>query len=116
MPSASEILGDWKPDLLEVVPPGSEKVVRLRYPTYGEWHKLASAHQQLDGKTPSAELITETIAVCVADENGKRLMPDTAKARVLLDGNPRQIMWLYRRCWETVLRNDDIAIQEIEKN
>jgi hypothetical protein len=114
--SAADILGDWRPELVEVTPPGSDRVVRLRHPTYGEWHKLAAAHQGLDGKTPSADLITETIAACLADDNGKRLLQDPAKARVLLDANPRQIMWLYTRCWETVLRNDDVAIQELEKN
>lgn len=115
MTTAAELFGDWKPELVEVTPPGVDRVVKLRYPTYGEWHSLAVAHQQLDGKAPPADLIVSTIAACLADDQGRRkLSPD--KAKILLDASPRAVMWLYKRCWETVLRNDDETIGELEKN
>jgi hypothetical protein len=115
MTTASELFGEHKPELLEVTPPGVEKSVKLRYPSYGEWHKLAVAHQQLDGKAPAAELIVDTIAACLSDENGKRLL-SADKSKGLLDASPRVVMWLYKKCWETVLRNDDDAVAELEKN
>ena len=115
MTTESDIFGEWKPELLEVTPPGSDRPVMLRYPTYGEWHRLAVAHQQLDGKAPPPELIIDTIAVCVSDDHGKRKLPE-GKARGLLNASPRAVMWLYKKCWETVLRNDDEVVSELEKN
>lgn len=115
MTTAAELFGEWKPELLEVTPPGVERAVKLRYPSYGEWHKLAVAHQQLDGKAPPPDLIVETVAVCIADDNGKRKL-SADKAKVLMDASPRAVMWLYKKCWKTVLRNDDEVVGELEKN
>jgi|LakMenEpi03Aug12_release.lakeMendotaPanAssembly.Ray.scaffolds.fasta_scaffold896638_2 hypothetical protein len=115
MSIASEVFGEWKPELVEVTPPGCDKPVKLRYPTYGEWHKLAVAHQQLAGKAPDATLIIDTIAACIADDAGKRKL-SSDKARGLLDASPRAVMWLYKQCWETVLKSDDETVAELEKN
>lgn len=114
---AAEIFGEWKPELIEVTPPGSAHAVFLRYPTYGEWHNLAVAHQRVnaEGKSVPPELVVETLAACIADSAGKRRLTN-AQAKGLLDANPRAVMWLYRHCWETVLRNDDDTVKELEKN
>lgn len=116
-PAAADVFGEWTPELLEVTPPASTKPVLLRYPAYGEWHNLAVAHQRVnsEGKSVPPELVVDTLATCISDDKGKRrLSPSQAKG--LLDANPRAVMWLYRKCWETVLRNDDDTIQELEKN
>jgi hypothetical protein len=105
-------------DVVAVEVPGREKPVHLRYPSFGEWHELATAHQALaeEKKTPSADLITKTLAYCLADENGKRLLASNGEAKQLLDCSPRLVMHVYKRAWETVLKNDDESIGAIEKN
>lgn len=102
-------------ELVEVTPPRATSAIRLRYPTFGEWHAISIAHRQLDGKDPPADLIAKTVAVCVADENGNRKYKD-ADLPALLETKPRLLMWLYVQCWETVLRNDEAAVREEEKN
>lgn len=105
--------GDEKP--VEVIPPGGSKVIYLRYPSFQEWHDLARLHQGVtDGKAPEAALIAKTIATCLCDEGGKPLGGDTAAA--VMKANPRRVMWLYTRCWETVLRSDNELVKEQEKN
>jgi hypothetical protein len=98
---------------IEVTPPRSKKPIRLRWPSFGEWHDLAVAHRHLDGKEPPAELIAKTVAVCLADEDGNRKYQD-ADVGELLASNPRTLMWIYVKCWDTVLRNDEQAVKEEE--
>lgn len=100
---------------IEVTPPRSKTPVRLRWPSFEEWHALSVAHRQLDGKDPPADLIARTVAVCVADANGERRYKDGDLA-ALLQTSPRTLMWLYVKCWETVLRNDEKAVKEEEGN
>lgn len=91
------------------------KPVRLRQPTFGEWHELAGAHRRLKGEDPPAELVARTVAVCVADEHGGRAYSD-ADLEALVAGDPRVLMSLYVQCWETVLRNDEQAVRTQEGN
>lgn len=100
---------------IEVTPPRSKSPVRLRWPSFEEWHSLSVAHRQLDGKDPPAELIARTVAICVADERGERRYKD-ADIPAVLATSPRLLMWLYVKCWETVLRNDEKAVKEEEGN
>jgi|688.fasta_scaffold181842_3 hypothetical protein len=100
-------------DLVEVRVRG--KAVRLRQPSFGEWHDLAGAHRRLKGEDPPAELVARTVAVCVADDAGGRAYSD-ADLEVLLAGDPRTLMALYVKCWETVLRNDEQAVRAEEGN
>lgn len=100
---------------IEVTPPRSKSSVRLRWPSFDEWHALSVAHRQLKGEDPPAELIARTVAFCIADEAGERRYKDS-DIPALLQTSPRTLMWLYVKCWETVLRNDEKAVQEEEKN
>lgn len=107
-------------DLLSLADPLVEvrvkgKTIRLRYPDFGEWHDLAGAHRRLKGEDPPAELVARTVAVCVADENGGRAYAD-ADLPALLAGDPRVLMSLYVKCWETVLKNDESAVRAEEGN
>jgi hypothetical protein len=115
--TAEDIFGASAPETVEVMPAGATKPVRLRVPTFKEWHEITIAHRKCGAEKldPPAELIARTIAVCVADSHGKRKLTD-AEAAALLEASPRQVMDLYTKCWETVLRNDDAAIQEEAKN
>lgn len=109
-----DVIEEMKPSPIQVTPPGC-KPVWLRYPSYGEWHRLAAAHRQCVDGTPPASLIAETVAACLADEQGNRKLSD-AKAGTLLNYGPRTVMWLYKKCWNTVLKNDDELVAEVEKN
>jgi len=107
-------------ELLTLAEPAVEvrvrgKLVRLRHPSFGEWHELAGAHRRLKGEDPPAELVARTVATCVADANGGRAYSD-ADLEVLLAGDPRTLMALYVKCWETVLGNDEPAVQAAEGN
>lgn len=94
-----------------VTMPRTKKEVRLRWPTFEEWHALATAHRKLEGADPSAELMVKTVAVCVADDKGGRKYKDGDLGALTASG-PRALMWLYGKCWETVLRNDEQAMRE----
>jgi hypothetical protein len=98
---------------IEVTPPKAKKPVRLRWPSFAEWHELAVAHRKLDGQEPPAELIAKTVAVCLADEDGNRKYGD-GDLEQLLQGNSRILMWLYVTCWQTVLKNDEEAVKQEE--
>lgn len=115
--TAEDIFGALPTQPVEVTPVGATKPVRLRYPTFREWHEITLEHRKAAtaGVDPSADLIARTIAICVADSQGKRKLTD-AEAAALLEASPQQVMSLYVRCWETVLKNDDQAIQEEGKN
>ena len=102
---------------VEVTPPGSKLPVTLRYPPFAEWHELAVAHTKCEksGETPSAGLIVKTLAYTMSDADGRRRMSDK-EAEALLNCNPVTVMWIYRKAWETVLRNDDQVIADLEGN
>lgn len=99
---------------VSVMPPGTAEPIYLRHPTFAEWHGLAKAHRSLAGEDPSAELIAKTISTCLCDEHGKPI-GDAGVGRVM-KSSPRRVMWLYTQCWQTVLRSDDSAVEEVEKN
>jgi len=101
-------------EIVTLTPPGMSKPVHLRYPTFAEWMTLVHDHQGLDKKTPPAETVARTIATCLCDEGGKPVGKDVTAS--VLKASPRVVMWLYQRCWETVLRSDDETIKEKEKN
>lgn len=96
-------------DVLVVTPPGGGDPIRLRWPTFQEWYDLASAHRSLGTQSPPVDLIAKTIATCLDGA-------DKGVREKILKGSPRVVMWLYKKCWETVLKNDDEAVSEIEKN
>lgn len=100
---------------LAVTPPRAKTPVYLRWPSFAEWHDLSVAHRKLAGEDPPAELIARTVATVLADESGKRRYRDD-QAGELLEASPRTLMWLYVKAWETVLRNDEKAVQEEEGN
>lgn len=101
-------------DLVEVQPPMCERSIRLRWPTFREWHELAVGHRQLKGEDPSADLIAKTVAVCIANDRGERLYKDDELAE-FMDANPRLVLWLYKTCWDTVLKEDDQVVRDEEK-
>lgn len=100
---------------IAVTPPRSKTPVHLRWPSFEEWHALSVAHRQLAGQDPPAELIARTVAICIADANGERRYGD-GDIQTLLQTSPRTLMWLYVKCWETVLRNDEQTVKEEEGN
>lgn len=100
-------------DVVTVAPPGSDELVCLRYPSFAEWHSLAKAHRELDGGTPSAELIARTLTVCLCDAQGNPLGLEAAK---IMKSSHRRVMWIYNRCWETVLKSGDQVVKDLEKN
>lgn len=89
--------------------------VYLRYPTMEEWHQITASHRDAKDGVASVGLIAKTIATCLADEKGERLMSQPDAGR-LLDRDPRAVMALYKACFDTVLRIDDQAVDEAEKN
>lgn len=115
MPKSLDELLDIGDDVVEIRPPRSKSAVRLRYPSFAEWHALSVAHRELNGKDPSADLIARTVAICVADQDGARKYKD-ADIGALLETSPKLLMWVYVKCWETVLRNDEKEVKEDEKN
>ena len=115
MPKSLDEILSIADEPVEVRPPRAKSPVLLRWPSFDEWHSLSVAHRQLDGKDPPAELIARTVAICVADQNGERRYKD-ADIPALLQTSPRLLMWLYVKCWETVLRNDEKAVKEVEGN
>lgn len=100
-------------DVVTVTLPGSDEPINLRYPSFAEWHSLAKAHRDLDGGTPPADLIARTLTVCLCDADGKPAGMDSSKVLRLPH---RRVMWIYSRCWETVLKSGDQVVQELEKN
>lgn len=114
MSSASDYLSENLPPVV-ITPPGAAKPLYLRYPSYDEWHSLAAAHQALGGKPPEASLVAKTIATCLADESGQPVS-DGNTLSTIMKAPPKRIMWLYKKCWETVLKSDEETIAELEKN
>lgn len=114
MLTAEDIFGGLTSEPIEVTPPGATKSVRLRYPTFAEWYELVCAQRKLAGEDPPAELIAKTIAVCVAGPDGGRRMTDD-EASILLTSSAKWVAWLYTKCWETVMRDDDDTVGEDAK-
>lgn len=112
MKNLDEILG-LASDLVVVNPPRAKKEISLRWPSFEEWHQLAIAHRLLDGQDPPAELIARTVAVCVANEDGARKYQDNQLPE-LMKASPRLLMWLYTKCWATVLKNDEAEVKAEE--
>lgn len=115
MPKSLDALLNIADAPVEVTPPRAKSPVTLRTPSFAEWHAISVAHRALEGKDPPAELIARTVAVCVADANGERKYKD-ADLPVLMETSPRLLLWLYVKCWETVLKNDDAEVRADEKN
>lgn len=113
--SEQDIFGDVSSGVVSVTPPGASKPVYLRNPSFAEWHELARLHNSLDGKPPEAALIARTIATCLATADGKPITDASARDAVL-KSSPRLVMWLYRKCWDTVLRSDNETVEAVEKN
>lgn len=115
MPKALDDLLALAAEPVEITIPKAKKPIRLRWPTFAEWHALSVAHRALKGDDPPAELVARTVAVCIADADGGREYAD-ADVPKLIEGDPRVLMQIYVKCWETVLRNDDQAIKAEEGN
>lgn len=115
MSKAKDLFGIAAREPVEFTPPGASKSVRLRWPTFAEWFELTTEHRACEGRDPTAEMVAKTIAVCLADDKGGRLLSD-AEAAELMTEDPRAVLAVYVRCWETVLKNDDQVVKEVEKN
>lgn len=106
---------DISTDTVTITPPdalGGGSII-LRQPSFAEWHGLAKAHRELEGKTPPADLIAKTITTCIADADGK---PAGIEAAKVLRSSHKLVMWIYARCWETVLKSGDEVVADLEKN
>lgn len=110
-----DLFGSIAAQTLEVHPPGSAKPVLFRSPSFAEWYELTTDHRKLDGKDPPPELITKTVAAVLANPDGsRRLSPQ--EASVLLKADSQLVMFLYVYAWQTVLKGDDQAVKDHEKN
>jgi len=110
----------WAPraeKFIEVTPPGKSGPVLLRYPTFSEWHEIMVGHAKLEktGEPPSVALITKTIAYTLSDQAGNRRLTDQ-EAKAILDADPGTVMWIYKKAGQTVLKNDDQTLGELEGN
>lgn len=115
MTTTIDVFGIAKREPVEFTPPGATKSVRLRWPSFNEWFQLTTEHRAREGQDPTADMIARTVATCLADDKGGRLLTDEAAAG-LLEEDPRALLAVYVKCWETVLKNDDQAVKEVEKN
>ncbi len=109
------LFGDVANGVLAVSPPGASKVVHIATPSVGVWIDLVKMAQEFDGKTPDAAAVTKCVAACLVTEDGKPLDDGTLRA-TLAKSQPAIVMWLYKKCWDTVLKVDIRQIEEIEKN
>lgn len=116
MTISQDAFGIGTKPLVEVTPPKASKPVRLRYPKFSEWYRLTTAHRKVGaGNDPPPELVVQTVATCVANENGSRMFTDDQAAE-LMEADPAVVLWLYVKCFETVMRSDEEAVAEVEKN
>jgi hypothetical protein len=100
---------------VEVSVPGWPDSVQLRYPTFKEWHGLVSMMRVTDGgKEASAEQVAQVIGVCLSTPDGARMLNDSEALR-LLQGDYEAVMFLYGKCWDTVLKATG-AVEDAEKN
>lgn len=101
-----------KPLVVDV--PALGESVSLRYPTFSEWHNIVSEVRGREGKDPTAEMIARTISVCLANEDGTRMLTE-AESQTLLEQDAVKVMALYSKCWETVLAGEG-KVEQAEKN
>lgn len=95
--------------------PGTTKPVHLRYPSFEEWHEILFLHKGITaGSLPDAKAIARTVAICLADPEGNPLKGDVYGS--VMKWSPRRVSWVYGQCWDTVLKNDNDTIKEVEKN
>jgi len=87
--------------------------VHLRWPTFGEWHGLVVPHRKCTAakEEASAELIARTLAVCLANPDGSRMLNDR-EAEKLLERDHLPVMRVYMKCWETVLKFSEDEVEE----
>lgn len=105
----------WEPETIEATIPGTVKTFRLRYPTFDDWHEVATEHQKHVGKPAPAELVAKTIAACVVNKAGDPLFTRENLAPIM-HANPNHVMWLYNHILQTVMKNENDQIEEVEKN
>lgn len=113
--SEHDLFGVVANSVLTVTPPGATKPVHLVSPSVGTWIELVTTLQELAGKTPDVATVVKAVAACMADENGKHIDDGTLRAK-LAKSSPTIVMWLYKKCWDTVLKVDVNQMQEMEKN
>jgi hypothetical protein len=82
---------------------GEADSVEMRSPTFLEWHDLVRRHRELNGSEPPAELVAETVAVCLANPDGSRMFP-AEEAESVRGLPPEFVMRVYVAAWQTVLR------------
>lgn len=115
MSTNEEDLLSWEPEVVEATIPGTNKTVHLRYPVFDDWHAVATEHQQHVGKPAPASLVAKTLVACVVKKNGEPMFT-RENIEPIMRANPNHVMWLYNRILETVMKNDNESIQEVEKN
>lgn len=115
MLTADDIFGGTASGPVEVQPPWSSSTIRLRYPTFAEWYELICDHKKLDAdgvrKDPPAELLAKAVAYCVAGPDGKRCLT----VDQVLERRPAEVVWLYQKVCETVIRDDDELVGDVAK-
>jgi hypothetical protein len=91
--------------------------VNLRWPTFGEWHGLVTPHRKAKalGEEPSAELMARTLAVCLANPDGSRMLTDH-EAGKLMEREHLPVMRVYMQCWQTVLKFGEDEVEQAGKN
>ena len=105
----------WKPEVIEATIPGTTKTVYLRYPVFEDWHAVATEHQAYVGKPAPASLVAKTLVACVVKKSGEPMFTRENVGPVM-QANPNHVMWLYGHILQTVMKNDNEQISEVEKN
>lgn len=113
--SKEDDLLTWEPEVIEATIPESNQTVYLRYPTFDDWHAVATGHQKYVGKPASAALVAKTLIACVVNKDGSPMFTRANIDRIM-KANPNRIMWLYNHILATVMKNDNEAVSEVEKN
>ncbi len=115
MPLSKEQLRGLRPNRqpVEISVPGWPDSVLLRYPTFAEWHEVVALNSQAEG-SPPAESVAKTVGVCLGNADGSRMLSDS-EALELLRQDFEAVMYLYKECWQKVLRADT-AVEQAEKN
>lgn len=115
MSKQDEDLLSWEPEVIEATVPGTDQTVYLRYPSFDVWHTVATEHREYVGRPASAALVAKTIVGCYCKQNGEPLFTQDSLAQIM-KANPSRVMWLYNHALQTVLKNDDETVSEVEKN
>lgn len=105
----------WDPETIEATIPGTTKTVHLRYPVFDDWHSVATEHAANVGKPAPASLVAKTLMACVVKKNGDPMFTADNVAEIMR-GKPDHVMWLYNHILQTVMKNDNDQISEVEKN